>query len=174
MNENDDLEQKIAGSRKVSEDASLVTYDLTRDIDFSVPKRTAEALAKVFFEKDAVNWYSVSGDHVEFNPTYRVRVVLAEEHNRKLESTVDDFLKDLQKDEISKKYSKQIIDNASNASSLHTVMAAGTLKNMLFRHSEENVYKEDVRDDLFVDLLEKLEIRSLKGQDLMDWKKLPL
>lgn len=174
MEGNDDLEQKIVSSRKISEDASLVTYDLTKDVDFSDPKKTAEALAKVFFEKDAVNWYSVSGDQVAFNPTYRVRIVLAEEHNRKLEATVDDFLKDLQKDEISKKYSKQITDNASNASNLHTVMAAGTLKNMLFHHSEENVYREDIQDDLFVDLLEKLEIRSLNDQDLMDWKKLPL
>ncbi len=174
MGSNDSLEQKIANSRKESADGSLVTYDLTTDIDFSEPKKTAEALAKVFFEKDAVNWYQVSGDQIEFNPTYKVRIVLAEENGKKLGATVDDFLSDLQKDEISTEYASQISKNANNASNMHTLMAAGTAKNLLFHHSEGNVYKKEIRDDLFTDLLEKLEIRSLNNEDLMDWKKLPL
>lgn len=174
MHPDDSLESIIAKSRKVSDDGSLVTYDLTSGIDFTNPKRTSEALANVFFEKDAVNWFKVSGDEVEFDPEYRVRIVLAQEHNRMLEATVDDFLKDLQTDEISRVFSKQIKDNADRASRLQTVIAVGTLKSILFRHTEDRVYKDSIRDDLFVDLLEKLEIRSLDGKDLMDWKNLPL
>lgn len=159
---------KLSDQKKVTENGFLVAYGLTTDIDFSDPNRIAEALGKGVFEKDAVNWYCVSDDHVEFNPTYRVRVVLDEEQNKKLECIVDDFLKDLKKDEIYNRYSKQITGNANNAtSSLHAVMVAGTLKNILFHHSWEKIYKEDVRGDLFADVLEK---RSLKGQDLMDWK----
>lgn len=174
MSVDDSLVTAIKNLRKVSADGSLVTYDLTSGVDFSNPKKTAEALAKVFFENEARTWFTVSGDHVDFNPTYRVRIVLAEEHNKMLEETVDDFLKDLQKEEISPSYSKQIKDNAERATKLQTVIAVGTIRSMLFGHTEEKVYRESIRDDFFVDLLEKLEIRSLDNKDLMDWKNLPL
>ena len=170
----DKLKSAIENSRKVSEDGLLVIYDLTSDIDFSNPKNVARALSEVFFEKDALNWFKVNDDQVDFEPTYKVRVVLAEEHNRQLENTVDDFLKDLQKEDISKVYSKQIKDGASNASHIQSAMAIGAITSALFRHSEKKVYADSIKDDLFVDLLEKLEIRSLNGKDLMDWKNLPL
>lgn len=170
----DELVSAIEGSRKVSQDGSLVTYDLTSGMDFSNPKKAAEALAKVFFESDAKNWFKVSEDHVDFDPNYKVRIILAEDHNKKLEETVEDFLRDIQKEEISPNYSKQIRDNADKATKLQTAIAAGTISSLLFRHSEETVFKQFYRDDLFVDLLDKVEIRSLNNDDLMAWKKLPL
>lgn len=174
MSGNDPISEAISKSRTESEDGSLVTYDLTGNVDFSQPKKTAEALANVFFEKDAVNWFKVSGDHIDFEPTYKVRIILAEEHNRLLEETVDDFLKDLQKEEIADSFSPEIKDNAVRASRLGTVIAVGTIRSALFRHTEERVYKDYLKDDLFIDLLEKLEIRSPDNKDLMDWKNLPL
>ncbi len=174
MSIEDKLVSAIEGSRKVSQDGALVTYDLTTGIDFSNPKKAAEALAKVFFESDAKSWFKVSEDSVDFDPNYKVRIVLAENHNKKLEETVEDFLKDLQKDEISPIYSKQIRDNADKATKLQTAIAAGAIKSLLFGHSEETVFKQFFRDDLFVDLLDKVEIRSLNNDDLMAWKKLPL
>ncbi|MGC8609462.1 MAG: hypothetical protein ACP5UV_06305, partial [Thermoplasmata archaeon] len=65
-NENE-LRSAIEGSRKVSEDGSLVTYDLTSGIDFSDPKIVAKALSEVFFEKDAKNWFKMDGDRVDFD-----------------------------------------------------------------------------------------------------------
>lgn len=168
------LENAILNSRKVSEDCSLVIYDLTSGVSFSNPKKTAEALANVFFEQDASKWFNVSDDKVDFQPTYKVRVVLAEEHNKLLEETVDDFLKDLKKEEISRKFADQIKDEAAYAARFHTIMAIGAIKSALFHHSIDHAYKESISDDLFVDLLEKLEIRSLNNKDLMDWKNLPI
>ena len=170
----DVLVSVLEGSRRVSEDGSLVTYDLTKGFDISNPKLAAEALARVFFEKDAINWFKVSGDHVDFDPSYKVRIVLAEDNTKKLGDTIDDFLKDLQKDELTKDYHQQIRDNSVNATNLQAIMAVGTIRSLLYRHSEEKVYKDAIRDDFFIDLLEKLEIRSLSGKDLMDWENLPL
>ena len=45
----------------------------------------------MFFEKDALNWFKVNDDKIDFVPTYKVRVVMKEEHNKKLESTVDEL-----------------------------------------------------------------------------------
>ncbi len=170
----DNLKSTIENSRKVSEDGSLVTYDLTGEIDFSNPKLVAKTLSDVFFEKDAMNWFKVDEDKVDFVPTYKVRVVITEENNRKLEEIVDDLLEDLKKEEIAKTYSKQIKDDSATASNLQSAMAMGAIKSTLFHHSVEKVYEGEISDDLFVDLLEKLEIRSLNNKDLIDWKKLPL
>ncbi len=173
MKNEDKLRSVIESSRKVSGDGSLVIYDLTSNVDFSNPKLIAKTLSEVFFEKDAKNWFKVD-DKIDFEPTYKVRVVLAEEHNKKLEATVDDLLEDLQKDDLSGTYSKQIKDDSVEASHLQSAMAAGAIRSAIFRHSEEKVYSDSIRDDLFIDLLEKLEIRSLNDKDLLDWKKLPL
>lgn len=174
MSDIENLISAIEGSRKVSEDGSLVTYDLTKGVDFSNPKKAAEALATVFFNKDAVNWFKVTGDHIDFDPAFKVRVVLAEEHNKKLENTVDDFLSDLQKKEIFPTFSQQIKDVSAKASNVHAAIIGQTLSNLLYKHSVEKVYDDSIRDDLFLDILEKLEIRSLNDADLMDWKNLPL
>lgn len=174
MSKEQNIVSAIEDSRKVSDNGSLVTYDLTKGVDFSNPKKAAEALATVFFEKDAVNWFKVTGDHIEFDPAFKVRVVLAEEHNRKLEETVDDFLSDLQVKELFPTFSKQIKDVSANASKVHAAMIGQTISNLLFKHSIEKVYDDSIRDDLFLDILEKLEIRSLNNADLMDWKHLPL
>ena len=174
MTNEDNLRSVIGNCRRVSDDGSLVIYDLTSGVDFSNPKLVAKALSEVFFEKDAKSWFKVNDDNIDFAPTYKVRVVLAEEHNKKLEATVDDLLKDLQKDDLSGTYSKQIKDDSIEASHLQSAMAAGAIRSAIFRHSEEKVYSDSIRDDLFIDLLEKLEIRSLNDKDLMDWKKLPL
>lgn len=170
----EDLRSIIESSRKASEDGSIVTYDLTKGMNFSNPRKAAEALVSVFFEKDAVNWFSVSDDHVEFNPTYKVRIVLAENHNRKLENTVDDFLEDLKKKEIHPKFSKQLSDAAEHSSRLQATMAGNALQALLMKHYDKKFDNDYFQDDLLLDLLEKLEIRSLNDEDLMDWKNLPI
>ncbi len=174
MDTDERLNQSIAARRKVSDDGSLVTYDLTSGIDFSNPRKAAKALAEVFFESDAKNWFKLNGDQIDFIPTYKVRVVLAEEHSKLLEDTVDDFLKDLKNDELTKDFTPEIKDDARKASRLGTIIAVGSITSALFRHTENKVYANSIKDDLFVDLLEKLEIRSLNNKDLMDWKNLPL
>lgn len=174
MSTEEDLKSVIEASRKISENGSLVIYDLTEGVDFSDPMKAAEALATVFFEKEGSNWFKVSGDHIDFDPAYKVRIVLAEDHNKKLEETVDDFLLDLQKKEIYPNFSKQINDEAVKESKFKSAMVLSALSSLIFKHFDRNVYRDYIRDDLFMDILEKLEIRSLDNKDLMDWKHLPL
>lgn len=174
MVEDDALFTAITSTRKESENGSLVTYDLTSGIDFSDPKKIAESLAKAFFENDAKNWFTVSGDQVDFNPTCKVRIVLAEEHGKKLEETVDDFLKDIQKEQLFPRFSQQIKDEASKSSKPGKTSVLGMISSILLHHYDMKDYDDYFRDDLFLDILDKLEIRSLNDEDLMDWKNLPL
>jgi hypothetical protein len=169
-----DIESVIESCRKVSADGKLVTYDLTGDIDFSKPKKIAEALSEVFFQKDASRWFKVSGDSVVFSPDFKVKIVIAEKDSKQLKEAVDDFLKDIQKEGLAGSLSKPIKDEADHSRNIGGILAAEALKGAIYKHGEEKILKNYIRDDLFVDILECLEIRSLDGQDLIDWKKLPL
>lgn len=174
MSLNEELNSAIAKRRKVSANGGLVTYDLTEGIDFSNPKRTAEAIAQVFFEQDAIKWFKVTEDHIDFQPDFKVRIVLSEKDHQTIESTVDNFLEDLKKKEIYPNFSNQIDETADRSSRMKTAIAGGALRSALFRHTGKKIDENYLQDDLFLDILEKLEIRSLNDSDLMDWKHLPI
>ena len=174
MSSEDNLNSAISNSRRVSQDGSLVTYNLTKGVDFSNPRKVADALAVVFFEKDAVNWFKAEGDHIEFDPKYKVRILLAEEHNKLLERTVDDFLEDLKKKELNKKFIEQISDLTANMVKLQTAMTAHAISAFFGKGFNRKIDKIEVEDDLFTDILEVLEIRTPSNADLMDWENLPI
>ncbi|MCL4345314.1 MAG: hypothetical protein M1375_03950 [Candidatus Thermoplasmatota archaeon] len=174
MSDEEIVKTAIEKSRKISQDGETVTYDLTSGIDFSNPKIVANAMSQLFFEKDALNWFRIKDDRMVFEPTYKVRVVLSEDDHRKMEKVVDDFLEDIKKKDISGDFSSQIRNDAGKEMTLQTAFTHSALQSVLFHHSMDKVYREEIADDIFTDLLEKLEIRSLNDKDLMDWKKLPL
>ncbi|MEM0155279.1 MAG: hypothetical protein QW597_01580 [Thermoplasmataceae archaeon] len=174
MTYEEDIKDKIIASRKMSDDGDLVTYDLTKGIDFSRPKAVAEALSMAFFEKDAINWFQASDDKIDFKPTYKVRFVMAEGDNKKLEETVDDFLKDLKRKEIYNHFEDQVKRDSESVGKMRAAMASGVMNKLLDKHLNGGLDRSYVEDDLLTDILEKIEIRSLNDRDLMDWEHLPL
>jgi hypothetical protein len=174
MTDNDELAKKIKDTRKVSDRGDLVIYNLTSGIDFSNPDRVARSLADVFFREDAVNWFKQDGDHISFNPEYKVRILLSEEHGKTLEKAVDDFLLDLKKDELDQVFSRYIGDVSEKDQKLQAAMARHSFGSALNKRFNRKVEQIEVEDDLFTDLLEAIEIRSPTNQDLIDWKNLPI
>lgn len=174
MKDEEMLERLIESHRNVSQDGSLVTYDLTSGIDFSHPKKLAQALANVFFEHDAKGWFKASQDEMDFVPDYKVRVVLSEGNGKLLEEVVEDFLKDLKGDELTGSLSSDVKDEVENASRLGLALTTGALRSALYGHSEKKVYRNYIKDDLLLDLIKSLEIRTLNDRELLDWKNLPL
>ncbi|MCL4451995.1 MAG: hypothetical protein M1327_05175 [Candidatus Thermoplasmatota archaeon] len=174
MPENDDVAQKIKNARKVSDRGDLVVYNLASGIDFSDPDKVARALADVFFNEDAAKWFNLDGDHLTFNPEYKVRILLSDEHGKTLERAVDDFLLDLKKDELDNVFSSYIKDTSEKAQKLQAAMARHSFGSFLNKRFNRKVEDVEVEDDLFTDLLEAIEIRSPTNQDLMDWKNLPI
>ncbi|QRF75769.1 hypothetical protein Thermo_01275 [Thermoplasmatales archaeon] len=169
-----EIRSAISNNRKVSEDGGLVTYDLTKGVNFIKPRVTAEALAAVFFETDAIKWFSVSDDKIEFTPTYKVRIVLAEDDNKKLEETADDFMADLKRGELYHKFEQQVKKDSVDVSKMRTAMATGAINSMITKHFGKRLDRDYVEDDLLTDILENIEIRSLSNKDLIDWQHLPL
>lgn len=174
MSAESDIISTITSSRKSSEDGSLVVYNLTKSLDFSDPRRVADALAKVFFEKDAANWFEVKGDHIGFNPKYKVRILLAEEHNKLLNETVHDFLEDLKEDEIKGKFTQQIKDLSANTERIQAAMASNAISAFLSKHFFGKADRAEVEDQILTEMLGVLEIRTPEDADLIDWENLPI
>lgn len=99
-------------SRNVSDDSSMVTYGLKKNIDFSRPKDVVGALAQVLFSRDAMHWFHFTDESVDFNPTCKVTTVLAKEDHDLMENVANEFLVDLMAAEIGKHLSQQIKDEA--------------------------------------------------------------
>lgn len=174
MNSDNNLYSAILSTRKASDDGSLVVYNLTKGIDFSNPKKVADALSTVFFENDATKWFKVTGDHIEFLPKYKVRVLLSEEHSKLMTETVNDFLRDLKQKEISKKFSNQIGDISTNEEKMRTAVGLAAIGSFLNKPFQRKDDKIEIEDQIFTEMLGSLEVRTPSDQDLIDWENLPI
>lgn len=96
----DPLEREIRASRKASSDGATVVYDLRFSVDFSKPRRTAEAIARVVWDEDAKGWWSVVDDQPTCTPTSTVELWVPDQHNRRIAKAVEDFKADLRKEEL--------------------------------------------------------------------------
>ncbi len=170
----DELVSTISASRRLSQDGTRVIYNLTEGLDFSEPKKVAEALASVIFEKDAVNWFETDGEHINFKPSYKVRVLLAKEHNERIEKTVKDFLEDFKTMELDKKFSSQIKEISSNEERSKRAFGLGMISAILNKPFYIKDDRIEVEDLLLTEILSSLEIRTPDDRDLIDWKNLPI
>lgn len=142
---NDDLKRQILGIRNMSADNKLVTYDLRLGVDFSHPRKTAEALSDIFFQEDASKWFEVDEDKMDFKPDYRAEIILTTDHDRKIKASVDDFRKDLRKDEFKSKYEKQIEASVQNYG-IGAYMFMGLTGVMLMQHSDRMHFIQELYD----------------------------
>lgn len=94
------LEAVIRSARRLSLDGSRATYDLTSGIDFSKPRQTAEAIARVLWDQDVKAWWSFQGGLPVFAPNRKVEVRLPRDHHRKVAKAAEEFWKDLENDEF--------------------------------------------------------------------------
>ena len=96
----DTLEARIRTARKLSLDGSRAVYDLTSGIDFSKPRRTAEAIAQVVWEEDVKAWWNWKGGEIVFTPNRKVEIRLPRDHHRKISRASEEFWEDLEKGEF--------------------------------------------------------------------------
>lgn len=154
----DDLEKQILARRQMSPDNTLVTYDLTQNVDFSHPRKTAEAFAKVFFETDAIKWFTIEDNDVDFIPNYKALILIDEKDNKNVDKTMKDFIKDLEFDEISDKYLKKV--EAKGHSQDNT--GVGLFPFMLVtRFQTQNINDDELIIEILDDIKKNTEIRGV-------------
>jgi hypothetical protein len=149
---NEEIKEQIANSRSVYPDRSLVVYDLTTGVDFTKPRVTAEALAEVFFNMDVSKWFKEENGSLTFNAKDSVEIRIADEHNKRIEKTINDFKKDLDKDELRRAYSSEIEAAANYHAGLGMIMFGGLMTAMIaqsmVRKGQSNQYVRDLMDKI--------------------------
>lgn len=156
------LEEEIANSRKVSPDGSSITYDLTTGIDFSKPRRTGEALAKVIYEQDVSKWIVVDGDKVTVNPTSKLEIRIQTDHNKAVEKTISDFKKDVEDEELKTHYSSQVESAATYQAGVGSYLFLGIGTTLLIQHMQNSRLKSEFLGQLMSKIMENITVTSLQ------------
>lgn len=104
------LEEQVANSRTDYMNGTVV-YDLTSDIDFSHPKKTAEALAKVLFEKDISRW--INGEKLEVTPLSKLEIRILKGQDKKVQTAINETTNYLKYKELTEHYKSQLNDEAN-------------------------------------------------------------
>lgn len=156
------LEEQIANSRKVSPDGSSITYDLTSGIDFSKPRKTGEALAKVIYEQDVSKWITVDGDKLTVNPTSKLEIRIQSEHDKAVEKTLNDFKKDIEDEELKTHYNRQVESAASYQAGMASYLFLGIGTTLLLQHMQNSRLKSEYLDQVMSKLMANITISSLQ------------
>lgn len=161
-----DLNNQIENARSMSVDNSVVTYDLTNGVDFSHPRKTAEALAKVFFQEDAKEWFQFENGELKFKPGYKAEILLTKEHGHKVEATLNDFLNDLKNDEILTEFTKQVnsagVVDTGISTYLFNNVANSIANNLMSQQADRNRYLHEL-------LLKVMMNTTIKYVDRRTW-----
>lgn len=158
----DNLEEQILNARKVAMNGSDVVYDLTSGVDFSKPRKTSEALAKVIFEKDVSSWVQTDGEKISVVPKTKLEIRILDNHNKAIEKTLKDFRKDMEYDELRTKYSRQIETAATYKAGVASYLFLGIGTSLLIQHMQRSEQKSEFVDELMSKLMDSITVTSLQ------------
>lgn len=144
-----ELEQQILQSRTASVDGHSVVYNLSRGVDFSHPRATAEAVAQVLWDQDVHDWWSIENDVPSCTPTGTIEIWIPQEHNRKVEKAVEEFTHELKDEELAPHFS-DFLNRAENYQvGWGTIFLVGPMWSMLMEGSENKSRRQAALEQLF-------------------------
>ena len=146
------LEPRIRAARKLSLDGTRAIYDLTSGIDFSKPKRTAEAIAQVVWEQDAQSWWNWRGGDPYFEPHYKVELRLPPDHNRKVAKAAEEFREDLKSHELAPFVDSYIGRQTDDSADWFTIFFLGPLWAYILQHLDNRQRQREALDRLFAEM----------------------
>lgn len=144
-----ELEQQVLQSRTAGVDGRNVVYNLSRGVDFSHPRATAEAVAQVVWDQDVHAWWSVEDDVPSCMPTGTIEIWIPQEHNHKVAKAVDEFKKDIKDDELAYHFGRYLDRAEDYQVGWGTVFLMGPLWSMLIESSENKDRRRTALDQLF-------------------------
>jgi len=146
------LETQIRAARKLSLDGARATYDLTRGIDFSRPRRTAEAIARVVWDEDVKSWWSWRGGDPVFAPSRKVEIRLPADHHWKVARAAKDFQEELKKEELAPFLDSYLYGLKDDRADWFSIFFWGPLVAYLLQHAENRQRQRDALDHFFADM----------------------
>lgn len=157
-----ELEDQIANARKATVGGSDIVYDLTSGVDFSKPRKTGEALAKVIFEQDVSKWISVDGENLTVKPTGKVEIRIMNEHDRAVEKTIKDFKKDVEDDELRTHYSQQVESAADYQAGIGSYLFLGVGTTLLIQHMQRSSQKSEFLGNIMSQIMSSISVSTMQ------------
>jgi len=145
------LEAGILAARKLSLDGTRAVYDLTSGIDFSKPRRTAEAIARVVWEQDVESWWSWEGTEPVFKPNRKVEIRLPRDHQRKVAKAAAEFQEEL-KEEFAPSINSYLYRLNDDRADWFSIFFLGPLWTYLVQHAENRQRQQEALDRLFAEM----------------------
>lgn len=147
-----ELEQQVRQSRTASVDGRSVVYNLTRGVEFSHPRATAEAVAQVVWDQDVHGWWSVKDGVPSCTPTGTIEIWIPQEHNRKVAKAVEEFKKDLKQGEVADHFGTYLDRAEDYQVGWGTIFLMGPLWSALEEGSENKSRRAQALDRLFAQM----------------------
>jgi len=148
----EDLETSIRSVRKLSLDGTKAVYDLTSGIDFSRPRRTAEAIAQVVWEQDARSWWNWRAGDPIFEPHHKVELRLPRDHDRKVAKAAEEFREDLKNHELAPFVDSYLYRQADDRADWFTIFFLGPLLAYILQHADNRQRQREALDRLFAEM----------------------
>lgn len=95
MGEDSEIRDVLLQKRTVSKASGTVTYDLTSGVDFSEPSVIGSNLSDIVMEKEVSKWVSINSEGMILEPTYSVKIIVAENENDEIEQAVGSFFNNI-------------------------------------------------------------------------------
>jgi hypothetical protein len=146
------LEARILTSRKLSLDGTRAIYDLTWGIDFSKPRRTAEAIARVVWEQDAKSWWTFEDGEPVFAPRRKVEILLPRDPEGKAAKAAQELRADLKTEDFAPfvgSYVGRVRDNKTN---WLYVFLLGPFRAWIIQNWENRAKEQTELDRLFAQM----------------------
>lgn len=144
------LEARIRASRSANLDGTRVVYDLAHGMDFSRPRATAEAIARVVWEEDVEGWWSLKEGRPVCVPTGTIEIRIPAEHNHRVAKAVLEFRKELMNEELAD-YLSEYLDSASEYEvSWPTFLLLGPVRSYLVEGLESRARRRERLESLFL------------------------
>ncbi len=152
------LETRIRASRKPSLDGTKAVYDLRFDVDFSNPRRTAEAISRVVWDEDVKSWWSVKDGSPVCTPTGTVELWVPSQHNRRIAKAVQDFQEDLRDHELGGALSDYLASREDHSTDWGAIILMGPLWAYLLQAHGNNVERTAELAKLFSTMADHITI----------------
>ncbi len=110
----------------------------------------------MFFQKDAINWFTEKEDDLDFTPKYRGRIILKQDDHHRMKETFKDFISDLKSEEIYKHFTDQVEANAAPDDPGYII--TGAISAWAFEKSQHHYRKKVYLEKIVKEIQDNVEV----------------
>ena len=94
------------------------------------------------------------------SPTQRIEILITFKHSKKVDKTVEELKKDLEKNEMGGHYADEMEKVATYKTGIGTYMFSGLIDAMIIESSNQNAEGNDYLDKVFQKVMNSVEIKK--------------